>query len=369
MVLSWWVWLVGLALPGVAQAHLASAQRGTLSINARGIWLLVPVPVQALDGADEDGDGILSPAELGRHRSQIAARVQAGVWLRDTSGERPLQGLQIKLPANPVSQRQGADHVIATGRFVVDDPNGRLFYRTDLFGTDEEARTLHISVQQGERQRTLTLSVEHPEGELFPGPLAVFVEHVVLGAEHIWVGLDHILFLMVVLAAGGGLRRVLLTLTAFTVGHGITLAASVLWELQARPEIVEPAIAATIVVMAVFDVWRRRRAEQKGEKSVHSGRRLAGQLLLVTGCALIHGLGLAAALQALGDDGEHLVAGLAGFNLGIELAQVGLAAAAGALVLGVKRATGVRGVRALQTATAVVAVVVGSYWFVERIWG
>ncbi len=141
-----------------------------------------------------------------------------------------------------------------------------------------------------------------------------------LGAEHVLGGLDHMLFLLVVLATGWGWRHTALALTVFTAGHAISLAAVAIGGFSAPAHIVEPAIAATIVGMALFDRWSHARSQPLAP---------AWRLALVFGCALIHGLGLAGALTRLGLDSTNRLLSLVGFNAGIEAAQLGVALAGG----------------------------------------
>ena len=103
--------------------------------------------------------------------------------------------------------------------------------------------------------------------------------------------------------------------------------------MSISPALVEPGIALTIVGMAVFDLWQRHRARWATP---------ALQMGLVFACALVHGLGFASALGSLGLSGAPLVWSLAGFNLGIEAAQVGVAALAAAGMALLARWVGLR---------------------------
>jgi hypothetical protein len=172
-------------------------------------------------------------------------------------------------------------------------------------------------------------------------------------------GPDHLLFLLVVLAAGGGWRRVVLALTCFTLGHAVTLTASVLGGFSLPASVVEPAIAATILGMAAFDQWQARYPERAWSPTWRLG--------LVFGCALIHGLGLAGALADLGLDTEHRLLSLLGFNLGIELAQVAVACGAAAFMAVVVWWRGGEGRDGLLRATTAIAWLAGSVWLVQRL--
>jgi hypothetical protein len=134
---------------------------------------------------------------------------------------------------------------------------------------------------------------------------------------------------------------------------------------SAPAALVEPAIAATIVALAAFDRWARRRPQP-----LRTGLRLA----LVFACALIHGLGLAGALAELtqwAPGSAQLAWALAGFNLGIEAAQVGVAALAGLLVrvLGAALRGGMRpaATQRVGSFASAAAMMAGSLWFIERV--
>jgi hypothetical protein len=175
-----------------------------------------------------------------------------------------------------------------------------------------------------------------------------------LGAWHVLEGLDHLLFLLLVVLSGRRPRALLALLTCFTVGHALTLVACAKLGVTLPAVFVEPAIAATIVVMAIYEA---------GWPGAGGARRLA----LVFGCALIHGLGLAGTLSELGLRGDSRLATLLGFNLGVELAQLVLALAAALLLRGASALAGPtwasRGARLAWLG----AVAVGLVWFAERV--
>jgi hypothetical protein len=145
------------------------------------------------------------------------------------------------------------------------------------------------------------------------------------------------------------------------LGHALTLAVCVWGGWSAPARIVEPAIAATIVGMAAFDAWCRWQ---------NKSPRLELRLSLVFACALIHGLGLAEALTGLTqwpEGSRPMLWALGGFNLGIELAQVAVAALAGLLGWALSLLAGPAGpARAGQVAT-IAGMVAGSFWLAERV--
>lgn len=135
----------------------------------------------------------------------------------------------------------------------------------------------------------------------------------VLGVEHILTGYDHLAFLLALLLGGGSLRRNVKIITSFTVAHSLTLALATFRVINISPALVEPVIAASIVFVGLENLFRRR---------------VADRWLVTFVFGLVHGLGFASALRELGIGGLGLRAAvpLLSFNLGVELAQIAMAA-------------------------------------------
>jgi hypothetical protein len=353
LLLSW-------AMPALAEAHLMVAQRGTLNFVDQGAFFVVSVPVTALREVDDDGDGRLSATELHTHEGAIKAQLEAGFQLRDEAGPRPLQGLLLNLSSEHSQAAAPTTHVVAMGRFTLASPDRAVRLRATLFGKGEVEQTLQVKATRGAATDLLVLTPTRTECAVFPSGWVVFGDYARLGIDHIVTGFDHLLFLLVVLATGWGFRQILLALTCFTLGHAITLAASALGGVQCSPRWVESAIAATIVGLAVFD-WRAR---QPGRRNYMGGR-----LALVFGCALVHGLGLASSLTAIGLRGAHLLPSVAGFNLGVECGQVLVAITAAAVFFLVRKRRGEAGVQLVRSGASVLAMTIGCVWFVERVTG
>lgn len=342
------------------------AQRGTLNFVGSGGFVVMAVPVDAFMGVDDDGDGLMSMAEMRAHLSDIEAQVQRGLQLMSDAGPRPLEGLMLNLSPEDNSPMAPARHLVVLGRFALDDRAGHgggdaasgLRLRFTLFGKAAEAQQQNITVSRGAEKQKMVLAPGREERELFPSAWAVLLDNAALGADHVLSGLDHMLFLLVVLATGWGWRQTALALTCFTVGHAISLAAVTLGGVSVPASIVEPAIAATIVGMAVFDRWSSTR-----NLALAGGWRLA----LVFGCALIHGLGLAGALNSLGLGSTHRFLSLVGFNVGIEAAQLGVALAAGALFAGIHHVRGLAGLALTTRIASFTAMAAGSVWLAQRV--
>jgi hypothetical protein len=348
-----------------AQAHLMAAQKGTLNIVGDAAFLVLSVPVSALRGVDDDRDDALSKAELAAHADAIRAQVLAGVQILGSGGALPLPLQLVMLDTAPpdTDPAAAARHLVVLGRFQLPAGSARdgLSLHLVLFGPSDSEQQQDLTITRQQETQWLRFTPERATQRLLPSVGAVFGDYVRSGATHVLSGADHLLFLLVVLSAGWRWRDLLGALTCFTAGHALTLVACVWggWSLPDR--IVEPAIAATIVGMAAFDAWGRWRAQPP-----RPGVRLA----LVFACALVHGLGLAGALTGLSQwtpGSRAMLWALAGFNLGIEAAQVGVAVLAGLVVTALQ---GLLAPLARQRASrfATLAVVAaGSLWFVERV--
>ena len=134
-----------------------------------------------------------------------------------------------------------------------------------------------------------------------------------LGIEHILPGgLDHVLFVAgVVLGSGRRYRRVLLSLSLFTLAHSVTLALGHFGVVALPARWIEPAIALSIAALGLSNLWRSP-DERAG----------AGRHALIFGFGLLHGLGFASALSSIAFERQHVVLALAAFNVGVELGQV-----------------------------------------------
>ncbi len=142
----------------------------------------------------------------------------------------------------------------------------------------------------------------------------------VLGVEHILGGWDHLLFVLALLFLVGFNRRLVWTISAFTLAHSLTLVMSTLGWIALRSPPVEATIALSIMLVA---------GEALGKKETLS-RRWPALVALVFG--LVHGLGFAGALQQIGLPQDHLLPSLLAFNIGVELGQLLVVAAAYVLV-------------------------------------
>jgi hypothetical protein len=320
--------------------------------------MVMSLPVSAFQGIDDDGDGLLSLAEGNKHRAAIEAQVRSGVQLVDAQGALPLEGVMMNLSPPENAPSAPAADLVVIGRYALGtDPKG-LSLKLSLFGTQPDQRRQEVTVTRGNEKQRMVLAPGREQRALLSGAWAVFVDYILLGSEHVLRGMDHLLFLLVVLATGWGLRQVALALTCFTAGHAITLFGSV-WGGWAVPaSVVEPAIAATIVGMVLFDQWSARSTIPLAASS---------RLSLIFACALVHGLGLAGALVESGQDTGHLLWSLAGFNVGIELSQIAVASLMALVMWVVQRVQGASVKEFVTRLASIAAFAAGSVWMAERL--
>ena len=138
-----------------------------------------------------------------------------------------------------------------------------------------------------------------------------FGDFVVLGVEHIWIGIDHLLFVAGLIFIARTPRRVLTTITGFTIAHSVTLALASLNVVRLPIAAIEGVIALSIVFLAVEIV--------KGPRDTLTWRH---PIAVASAFGLLHGFGFAAVLGEIGLPKDNMLAALFAFNLGIEIGQV-----------------------------------------------
>jgi hydrogenase/urease accessory protein HupE len=172
------------------------------------------------------------------------------------------------------------------------------------------------------QSRVYTLTAGEPTVQLYGsaedqrGLREIASIYTALGIEHILTGVDHLLFVIGLLFLVGFNRRLIWTITAFTLAHSVTLALSALGWLVLRSPPVEASIALSIVLVAGEALHRQNTL----------ARRFPALVAFLFG--LVHGLGFAGALKEIGLPEHHLLAALLTFNIGVEIGQLLTVAAA-----------------------------------------
>ena len=142
----------------------------------------------------------------------------------------------------------------------------------------------------------------------------VAYQYLIAGTEHILKGYDHLLFVLCLIIIAGGLKRLLLTVTGFTLAHSITLSLATLNIFRVRTELVEILIALSILLLAVEIIHHHGR-----EKNSFTWRY---PVSVSSGFGLLHGFGFAVVLQELGLPQSMKIEALLFFNIGVEIGQI-----------------------------------------------
>lgn len=185
-----------------------------------------------------------------------------------------------------------------------------------------------------------------------------------LGVEHLLdlAGYDHLLFLIALVGTIpiGRWRTLFWLVTAFTVGHTLTLALATLDVVRVSRGFVEALIPATILITSLLALWEMRPAMTDRSIPVGEKEGLGARWMLALTFGLIHGLGFSGFLRQLLGSEESLLFPLLAFNVGLEVAQllvVGCVVFGGALVIRTRVLTPVRWRASIASVAALFAVV------------
>jgi hypothetical protein len=234
---------------------------------------------------------------------------------------------------------------------------GRLEIRAEIFPYDPNHQTF-LNVYEGSSLvRQEVLNRDRPGLLVYTGTRqglrAVFASFTVSGIHHIAIGPDHILFIVGLLLLGGSVRRLLAIVTAFTLGHSVTLALATLQIVDPPVRIIEPAIALSIVYVGADNLLVG-----------HRGRDVRPWIALFFG--LVHGFGFASVLRETGLPPRALGLSLFSFNLGVEIGQAGIVVIVASALMALRGRNAVLAGRVV-TAGSVCVLLAGAFWFVERV--
>ena len=207
------------------------------------------------------------------------------------------------------------------------------------------------------------------EAKAAPGALEVAKTYFMLGVEHILLGIDHLLFVLGLLFLVGNWKRLVATVTAFTVAHSITLAAATLGLVHVAQAPVEATIALSIMFVAAEIIH-----------GAHGEPRLASRApwLVAFVFGLLHGFGFAGALREIGLPQKDVPLALLFFNVGVEAGQLMFVAAVVVVFSVMTRLVRKQGSRdhgpwhseaLIRTPVAYVIGSIAAFWTVQRVMG
>jgi hypothetical protein len=383
-LLRWLAW-AACAVPIGLSAHVVETGHATVNLTGKQVFVVISVPAAAFAGADDNGDGVLDAGEIQRHRPTLVAQVQSSIYL-EGDGQKAVWSQMVMTPAPAPAPEVTAPAVAPPAPpipqvLVIGEATWEkapkavtmdygLWSRAPVAATSAPGQvleTLKVKVsrsQEGKEGKSLAeevglMSPRQSRLEFF-APVQVhiinFARH---GFDHIMGGADHLVFLVALLASGISARRWAALLTAFTVAHGVTFGLASMGWVSVPASVVEPAIAASIVLVSGLQLLRLQAT-------------LRWELLLVFCLGLVHGLGFA---SAMGDDGAgplialspYPVWSIVGFNLGIEAGQCAVALILFALVQLLRRFLVGQGDVVWQRLASAASLAVGAFWLVQRI--
>lgn len=370
-------------VPSTATAHKPSdsylsltlgqpAADGSLEVVVR--WDIALRDLDHAIGLDADGDGRLTWGEVRSRHAEIARYALARLTLRHggaacaaTPGaqqlERHTDGTYTVLPVTFACR-------VTDGKRP---PEGALEVEYRLFADlDPQHRgLLNLTSAEGSTRTVLfgpADPVQRFELQSTAEGWRAFTSYLREGMRHIWIGIDHILFLLSLLLPAVLVWRrtigrwqpvergadavwdVLRIVTAFTLAHSITLTVATLGWLRPPSRLVESVIAASVVVAALNNL----------RPLVHERR-----WLVAFGFGLVHGFGFASVLADLGLPRGALALALLGFNLGVEVGQLAIVAAFLPLAYALRRTALYR--RTVFVGGSIVVALLAAAWLVERV--
>jgi len=276
-------------------------------------WVLLLLCLAALAGADRARAHELRPGALSLH--ELDAGRYAVQWSPPALAEGSGLSVEPRFPA----------HCRLTGDRLDCGPRGLegAISVPDLAGTLTRV-VVHVQYGDG-TATTAVLSGESPALVLkgsggATSTSGVAGDYTVLGIEHILGGVDHLLFVLGLLLLVGFKRKLVVTVTAFTLAHSVTLAAAVLGLAKVPQAPVEAVIALSILLLAV----------ECSKEQDSLSRRAPWAVAFSFG--LLHGFGFAGALSDVGLPSDHVALALVCFNVGVEFGQLGVIGCAFLLV-------------------------------------
>jgi hypothetical protein len=273
---------------------------------------------------DQDYDGVVTWQEVVDARRYIDPGVLGQIRVQRG-------GTSCALRIKDLALTRRAEQNFLSVAMLADCPKtGLLAIGGDLFMSGDASQRVLLSATRGQEKLAGVISASAPAWDepQRPSAWASFARFVVEGVWHVLIGIDHVAFVLLLLlpsvlrpvdgrwqgATGLGqvAREVATIITAFTIAHSTTLALAVTGVLHVPTQPIEAAIAASIAIAAGLNLFPR----------------LAGlRLPLAFGFGFVHGFGFANALSEIDASGASLLPLLAGFNIGVEVAQLGIVAA------------------------------------------
>lgn len=304
--------------PPSVLAHRGSAKLILVERVAEGA--VVEVELEAVDVAVELGLAEEAPlADVMARSPAIQAWLVGGLSLTAGGGPCALRASEPR-----ARERDDGPRVVVSLEASCPAPRARITLRDETIFDSDPQHEAFVRMRWGDESDAHVLRRGRQSVDLGdpPSTWALLGRFVREGVSHLVTGYDHLLFLLSLLLTAGGLaaregmrpalKDVAWLVTAFTLGHSVTLIAAALEVVVLPSKPVESIIAASIILVAMLNVWRPRAR--------------ASMPWLAFGFGLVHGFGFSGVLAELGLPAQARVLSLVAFNVGIELAQLAFVA-------------------------------------------
>ncbi|MGA7436218.1 MAG: HupE/UreJ family protein [Solirubrobacterales bacterium] len=349
--------LVVAVVAAPASAHDTTSESILIKLNEGQAVVTASVPFAEIGYRDPSGDGLISPDELRAQEEQVSSTivdtVRSNVSLSVAGNDLQIAGAGVPGLSETGAEESGSPNValiFVAGPF--DGDTGEV-----VLGWDFESPTSHVVLSYPDGLVTGELSDENTV-TFSLGTWASVKSFFTQGIEHIRFGPDHLLFLLVLTLAVAGAAvnkstawQTVKLVTAFTVGHAISLCLAYFDVISVPAGVVEPVIALSIVVAAVLVIARRTDG---------------GWIWIAGAIGLVHGLGFASSLSGLGLATSQHVASLAAFNVGIDVAQTAVVLAIIAALWLISKGL-VDRMAWVQVPAAAIAALIAVVWTADRI--
>ena len=360
------LFLVLFLIAPLSYAHLMPAQNGTINIEGNSVFAAISVPISSLLHFDDDHNGKISNEELLLHQLAIKKEVDSRLMIKDGAIKGKTTWLNLIVnPPHTSTEINRSDELLILKHTQFDGADGvkDLILDINFFGINPNDKPITIKATRGLRP-TLASEVAiftplNHEHQFFRPAISVFFDYLQLGIEHVLTGTDHLIFLLVILASGLGIGYWLLVITGFTIAHSISLGLALLGYVKLPPHWVELAISLSIILVACTNLF----ASLKKRQLINSN---VSRMLLVVGvCGLIHGLGFASAINAIGLNTSHQFISLFGFNIGIEIGQLIFLCLTFLTLSIIKHYFSKLAERYITICISIIALFFGTYWLVQ----
>ncbi len=349
--------LMGLLISMAAPVHGHTSNTGYMRVTVAGdsLSLMLTLDITDLErifNLDKNRDGSVTREELLPALSDIRDEL-AGVLLirRNFLPIRPDQ-------QETTFQRDNDGNMFLNFLFThtASDTLKTLFIQFSFFDRLGEQFVLlgTYEHQGGIRQfllRTGEESIRFKAEEGNASTVHLMYAFILLGIEHIFIGLDHILFLIGLILLGGSFRDLIKIITAFTLSHSVTLVLATLGIVVLPDRVVESVIALSIMYIAVENFFL---------ESTEYRWAVAGLF------GFVHGFGFASVLQDIGLPAQGLLTSLLAFNIGVEIGQIAIVAVVLPMIWLLGK-TVYR--RPVVLAGSFMIFIFGALWFIERAFG